>query len=117
MAVLKTSGTLNRCPCVVLRERADTHARGTEHLSALRVGGPATSPSSRAATPSLPKVQQEGSSELKRVAEDDAKSAAVVVVGSNSSSASSTHTRRGSMDSNGSGISALEVYLRTKIGA
>jgi hypothetical protein len=109
MAVLKTSGTLNRCPCVVLKERSDAHIKSTEHLAALRP--PTLTPSSSRSTTPLPRVP--GGTELKHVTEEDVNAIAPLAP---SSSASSTQTRRASMDSNGTTISALEVYLRTKIG-
>jgi hypothetical protein len=114
MAVLKTSGTLNRCPCVLLKERSDTAAKNTEHLPALRPAALIPLPASRATTP-LPAVP-----DLKMVSEEKSVTGARksrADIRNSSASASSTHTRRGSWDSNGSGISALEVYLRTKIGA
>jgi hypothetical protein len=107
MAVLKTSGTLNRCPCGILKERSHTHSQSVGHLAAS--SSPALTPSSPHADAQQPKVQ---GTELKSVTEEDIDAIRAAIL---SSSASSTHTR-GSMDSNGSGISALEVYLRTKIG-
>ena len=114
MAVLKTSGTLNRCPCVLLKERTDA-TKSTEQLPSLKPAALAPTPGSRATTP-LPVPPKGQASELQRVSEEISSAARKEgeVAGS---SASSTHTRRGSWDSNGSGISALEVYLRTKIGA
>jgi hypothetical protein len=115
MAVLKTSGTLNRCPCVLLKERSDTATKNTEHLAALKPAALIPLPASRATTPlTIAKTQN---IDLTRVSEENATAAKKEGVHTTSSSASSTPTRRGSWDSNGSGISALEVYLRTKIGA
>lgn len=114
MAVLKTSGTLNRCPCVLLNDRSHSQTRNPEHLSNLRPAALIPGSGSRATTP-LPALPRSG--DLRRVSEEGNKNVSKNIVDAGGSSASSTHTKRGSWDSNESSISALEVYLRTKIGA
>jgi hypothetical protein len=84
MAVLKTSGTLNRCPCVLLSERTES-----------------------VVTPSFGSLENRRSSVLHHGR-----------VGYGPVGAKGEE-RRGSVESNGSGesaISALEVYLGTRIG-
>jgi hypothetical protein len=114
MAVLKTSGTLNKCPCVLFNDRSNSQTRSPEHLPSLRPAALIPALGSRATTP-LPALPKGG--ELQRVSEEGTGIARKNLADVTNSSASSTHTRKGSWDSNESGISALEVYLRTKVGA
>ncbi|KIW09452.1 uncharacterized protein PV09_00332 [Verruconis gallopava] len=98
LAVLKTSGTLNRCPCGVLKEQAER------------------TPASRAPLTLSGTWPRAYGTELRKVSEEHAGAASAVHAYA-STVPSSIDTRRDSAGSNGSGVSALEVYLRTKIGA